>query len=83
MGEKPPQQCSGEFDSQTCADEGALPFVATICHSYRDSQYKRERGRHNDRRPSPKSTRQRAMNSCTPGAVRSTSARLSTAAQSE
>ena len=37
-----------------CTDEGALSFVTNMCHSYRDSPYKRELGRCNDRRPSSK-----------------------------
>ena len=36
----------------SCTDEGALSFVTTVCSSYRDSPYKPERGRQNDRRPS-------------------------------
>jgi hypothetical protein len=32
--------------------EGALSFVTTLCSSHRDSPYKRECGRQNDRRPS-------------------------------
>jgi hypothetical protein len=37
-----------------CTRKGALSFVTTICSSYRESPYKRECGRENDRRPSSK-----------------------------
>jgi hypothetical protein len=40
--------------SPACAYEGALSFVTRISCNYRDSPYKRECGRKNDRRPSSK-----------------------------
>jgi hypothetical protein len=36
----------------TCVDGSALSFVTTICSTYRESLYKREMGRQNDRMPS-------------------------------
>jgi hypothetical protein len=35
-------------------DEGGVSFVTAMCYPYRDSPYKREWGRGNDRRPSSK-----------------------------
>jgi hypothetical protein len=37
-----------------CTYEGSLSFVTVIYFLYRDSPYKRERGRYDDRRPSSK-----------------------------
>ena len=50
-----------ERDVGLRVDEGALPLVAAISSSYRDSSYKRGFGKWNDGRPSSKPAASQAM----------------------
>jgi hypothetical protein len=56
--------------------EGARSFVTDICCTGRDSPYKRDMGRHNDKRPSSKPASRRCTRSARPSAPQPASASL-------